>query len=142
MTVAYRPIVVVTGRRRPHEQLFLAFGALSGAVYLIGAPPPASVAALMSPLLVKAWAGGLVLSGVVGLLGCWMHPSGRSLRLEQGGMLIGAAALLVYTTAAFSLAGWRALFGGGIAAAWTVANLTRAWQADRDIRQLHKARGF
>ena len=106
-----RPIVAVTGRQRPHELLLLAWSLLSGAVYLLGAPPPGSITALLPTWEVHAWAAGLLASGVVGLVGClWPWDRGLGLGLELGGMLLGAAALVLYDFAVLSVGGWRALF--------------------------------
>jgi hypothetical protein len=133
-----RPVVVVTGRHRPHEQLLLAYGAFSGALYLLGASPPSSIAATVPHWLVLLWSAGLVVSGGVGLIGCW--GSGvRGLQLEQGGLLIGAGSLLIYVVAAFSFAGERALWAGGLVCMWAAAHLWRAWQCHRDLRQIKAA---
>lgn len=133
------PIVVLTGRHRPHEQLLLAYGTVAGAVYLLSqAPEPASTAALMPSWIVTLMSAGLVVSGVVGLVGCYMLGE-RGLRLEQGGMLIGAGALVVYGAAAFAVAGSRAVLGGGVLLAWALANLWRAGQCHRDLREMRRA---
>lgn len=137
MTPSSRSVVLVTGKHRPHEQVFFAFGALVGLTYVLGAPAPTSIVSLMPYALVLVWAIGLVTSGVVGLIGCWLSPSVMALRLEQGGLLINTGSLVVYTTGAFAVAGWRALFAAGLAAAWGLANLVRTWQANSDVRTIH-----
>lgn len=135
-----RPIVIVTGRHRPHEQLLLAYSALVGAAYLAsGAPDPPSMSALLSTTAIAAWAVGLATSGVVGLVGCWWRGE-RGLGLEMGGLLINAAALVVYSTAAFTAGGMKALLPGGIVLAWACANVWRAAQAFRDINELRRPR--
>ena len=78
-----------------------------------------------------AWAAGLVVSGVVGLVGCWWRGE-RGQILEAGGLLVGAGALLLYATAAISAAGLRALFPAGVTLAWFAANLWRLTQIRRD----------
>jgi hypothetical protein len=83
------------------------------------------------------WASGLVLSGIVGLYGCWRRGD-RGLRFEQGGLLIGAGSLLVYVVSAFVFAGGRALWVGGIVGAWIIANLWRAVQCQRDLKQIRQ----
>jgi len=135
-----RPIVVVAGRSRPHELLLLGLSLLSGISYLLGAPPPGSITALMPAWEVHAWAAGLLASGLVGLVGCWWRGNhALGLGLEMGAMLIGSGALLLYSVAAFSLGGWRALFAGGIGVTWMAANLWRAGQIRYDLRQLGSA---
>lgn len=107
-------------------------------MYLLGAPPPTSLAVTIPHWLVLVWAGGLAVSGAVGLAGCWWHGH-RGLRLEQGGLLIGAGALLIYTVSAFVFAGSRALFAGGVVCMWAAANLWRAAQCQRDLKQIRDA---
>jgi hypothetical protein len=85
--------------------------------------------------LVQLWSAGLVVSGTVGLAGCWWRGV-RGLRLEQGGLLIGAGSLLIYTVSAFAFAGTRALFAAGVVCMWAAANVWRAWQCHRDLRQI------
>lgn len=132
-----RPIVVVAGRDRPHELLLLALSLFSGISYLLGAPPPGSITALMPAWEIHAWAAGLLVSGLIGLIGCWWRGNrALGLGLELGAMLIGSGALLLYSVAAFALGGWRALFAGGIGVAWMAANLLRAGQIRSDLHQL------
>lgn len=129
---ASRPLVVVSGRHRPHEILLLVVSLITGVAYSVGAPPPASVAALLPGWALLVWSIGLTLSGVLGLAGVFW-----SLRLEQASMLLGAAALVWYT-AAVAPFGWRALFAGAISTAWAVANLVRAGQIRRDLGGGHR----
>lgn len=140
-----RPIILVTGRQRPHEVLLIALSALVGAGYTFGAPPPTSVASLMPAWLVHAWAAGLLLSGVVGLvsLAVGSRRIERRMRLEAGSMLVGAAAVLVSTEATFHYAFQvgiitKALLSGGFGLAWTAANLTRAFQIRRELRDMRE----
>lgn len=132
-----RVVVIVTGRHRPHELALLVVSAVLGAAFLLAAPPPTSVASQMPHPYVVAWAAGLLVSGVVGLIGC-LAPvaAARGLLLEVGGMLVGAGALLTVLVEVFAFAGWRGLFSGGFVAAWIAANLVRVWQIRRDLRQL------
>lgn len=127
------PVVVFPSRHRPHEQLLLAWSALSGATLLIGAPEPASLAALMPGVVVTLWSAGLVVSGVAGLIGCWWRGE-RGQILEAGGLLIGAGALLMYAVAAIAAAGSRALFPAGVILAWLLANLWRVNQIRRELK--------
>lgn len=130
-------MLVVAGHHRPHELLFLALSLLFGVLYTLGSPPPQSVAAQMPSWLVHVWSVGLLLSGVVGLVGAlWPMPLDRGLGLELGGMLLGAAALVVTTAAVFEYAGSAGLFGGGFSAAWALANIARAAQIVHDLREV------
>lgn len=127
-----RPLVVVSGRHRPHELLLLAVSVITGAAYTVGAPPPTSVAALMPTWALHVWSAGLVISGALGLVGA-LTRRGWSLAVEQAGMLIGAAALVWYVGAVVPF-GWRGLFAGLISMAWAAANLARAVQIRNDLR--------
>jgi hypothetical protein len=127
-----RPVVIVSGRHRPHEILFLVVSVVVGVAYTAGAPPPTSVAALLPGWTVRVWAVGLAVSGLLGAAGL-VARAAWALQLEQAAMLIGAGALVWYT-AAVAPFGWRALFAGCISAAWAGANLWRAAQIRRDLK--------
>jgi hypothetical protein len=96
-----RPIVV-TGRHRPHELLLLVVSIITGLAYLLGSPPPGSVAALMPDWLISLWAVGLLISGAMGLFGAvYRRDLELGLIAEGAAMLIGAGALLVAAYASF-----------------------------------------
>jgi len=126
-----RPLVVISGRHRPHELLLLTVSVVTGVAYTIGAPPPTSIAALLPPWALHVWSAGLAVSGVLGLVGA-LTRHGWSLVLEQAGMLIGAASLVWYVGAIVPF-GWRGLFAGLISLAWAIANVARAVQINRDL---------
>lgn len=131
-----RPVIVVTGRHRPHEILLLAVAVLTGVPYTLGAPPPNSLAALLPGWSVRVWAVGLLAHGILGLVAVATRRT-WSLPAEQAAMLLGAAALVWYAAAlaeAATTAGARALLSGGITLAWAGANLWRAEQIRRDLR--------
>ena len=131
-------VVIVAGRHRPHELVFLGLSVLLGATYLLSAPPPASVVALMPHWVVDLWSAGLVFSGLVGLLavlvfGRWLESS---LLAEAGAMLVGAGALVLLATASISVGGRHtSIFGVGFIVAWALANLVRAAQIRRELVQ-------
>lgn len=127
-----RPVPVVTGRHRPHQILLLLVSLLLGVAYTVGAPPPASVTALLPGWAVHVWAAGMGASGALGLAGIAVRWS-RALQVEQAAMLIGAASLIWYTAAVVPL-GWRSLLAVAISVAWTVANVWRAIQIRRDLK--------
>ena len=123
-----RPVVVISGRHRPHEVLLLIVSVITGLAYTVGAPPPASVAALLPAWALLVWSVGLAVSGAVGLAGVLWSP-----RVEAAGMLLGTGALLWYSVAVAPF-GWRALFAGLIASGWAAANLWRALQIRNDLK--------
>ena len=132
-----RPIVVLTGAHRPHEQLLLAVSLGWGAACLLGAPPPGSVVTLLPRWEVVAWTVLLLVSGVVGLVGCWWRGHiATGLGLELAGMLFGAGATIVYVTGVVAATGVRGLFPAVIVAAWSAANLWRAAQIRGHLRHL------
>lgn len=134
----HRPIVLLAGRHRPHEQLLLAYSALVGGVYLADASEPAW-SVVLHPWLFTVWAAALALSGLTGLAGCWWRGE-RGLGVELGGLLVNAGALLMYVASVFTYAGWRALFTGGLVAAWAGANLWRAGQVGKELRSIRGVR--
>lgn len=136
--VGPRPVVVVvTGRHRPHEIVFLMLALVIGLAYTLGAPPPQSVAAEMAPWIVDLWAFGLAAHGVIGLASVLVPMrTDRALLVEAGSMLIGTGAWAMAAASTFSYAGWRALLGGGLSFAFAAANAWRAFQIRRDVRSL------
>lgn len=137
---SHRPVVIVAGRHRPHEQLLLAYSALVGAAYLAsGAPAPPSMRAILPEAAVTVWAVALVVSGVAGFVGCWWRGE-RGLGVEFGALLMNAGTLVVYSMAAFTAGGLNALLPGGIVLAWAAANIWRAVQTLRDINEVRGAR--
>jgi hypothetical protein len=133
---------VITGRHRPHQLCLLLLSLMLGAAYTLGAPAPQSVAATMAEWVLRLWGIGLLVSGVVGLPACLLPLDiRRGLWLEFGAMLIGAGALIVTTAAIFAFAGLsRGLFGASFCVAWTAANLIRAGQIRRDLREIEPVR--
>jgi hypothetical protein len=123
-----RPVVVISGRHRPHQLFLMAVSLVLGTAYTLGAPPPQSLAALLPGWALLTWSVGMLVAGAVGLWGAW-----RSLRLEQAGLLLGAAALAWYV-AAVAQFGWRALLPTAICVAWAGANVWRAGQIQKDLR--------
>lgn len=133
-TTAHK-LVVLTGRHRPHELLLLVLSTVSGLSYLIAAPPPTSLAASLPRQFTYVWAGMLAVSGIAGLLGCgWRSDPERGLLIEQGAMVLGSSALLLYGAAIVNIAGARGAFGAGIAFVWVLANLARATQIYQDLK--------
>lgn len=138
MTENQRRVVILSGRHRPHEMVLLLFSAMIGFADTLGAPPPQSVAAVMPGWYVKVWAVGLLVSGVVGLLGILLplRPD-RGLWVEFGAMLIGGGALIITTASIVQYAGLaKGAFGAGFCAAWALANLWRAGQIWRNLREI------
>lgn len=127
-----RPVVVVSGKLRPHEILLLAVSLATGLAYTIGAPAPTSVAALLPAWAVLVWAVGLAISGALGLAAVVAHRR-WSLQVEQASMLLGAAALVWYSAAAGQF-GWRGLSAATVYAAWAAANVARAVQIRADLK--------
>jgi hypothetical protein len=129
--------VVTVGWQRPHEILFILLSAVLGVAYLIGAPPPQSVVAMISPSLVHVWAAGLTVGGLLGMIavGGWGGQR-RSLRIEQAAMLNTAVALCVAASTIMQSAGSRGSFGVGFSFAWAMANVARAWMIQADLRRI------
>jgi hypothetical protein len=117
--------------------MLLAVSVLVGVAFILGSPPPGSLATSLPGWEIHAWAIAMLGSGVVGLFGQSVRRDvGLSLRLEMGAMLVGSGALLLYTTAVFAVGGWRGLVAGGITAAWTAANVWRVAQIRADLKGL------
>lgn len=131
-----RRVIVVTGKSRPHELLLLAYGAIIGAVTLLG---ERSSIALASPTwAVYAWSIGLVISGVLGIgASLWRTALVRALEIERGALLIGAGAILLYSGYILTVgSGWDQVVGAGMVAAWGAANIWRSWQITVDLHRI------
>jgi hypothetical protein len=138
MTESGRPVLLVR-RHEPHRLTMLTGSVMLGCVHLAGSPGPASIAATQPIWAVKAWASGMLLSGLAGLYGALSRNAlERALRVEAGAMYLGASALILYSGSLFSYAGSRAWGSGMLLAFWAGANLWRAVQCTRDQRELMK----
>lgn len=126
-------------KRSPHELLLLVAAAIIGVSYTLGAPPPTSISATQPAWAVRAWAVAMLISGVAGLVGNMLHRDPmRSLRLTGGAMDLGAAAMVLYTVSLFAYAGGRAIAAGVTFGLWAAANLWRAHQLRRELRELDR----
>lgn len=134
-------IVIIGGRRRPHELMLLLFSLVAGAAMLLGAPRPNSMTEEMNTTLVTLWAVGLFLGGLIGIWGCYTRNNlARGLLLERAGELISAGAAFGYAMQVVSINGGRAGFAAGFCIAWAVANVVRSLQISNDLRSLRGGR--
>lgn len=133
-------IVLVTGRHRPHELLLLAWSVLLGASYLLTVPAPQSLSAAVPRPIVLLWAGGLALSGAIGLIGClWRGNVAVGLGIERGALIMSTAVLILIASVFVAAVGWRAAYSTGLTLAWALANLSRCIQITTDLRQIAAA---
>lgn len=136
-------VVVVTGRRRPHEVMLLAASALVGVVYLAGAaPPPSTVEALLPGWVRLLWYGLLAAGGVLGLVGCWLPDQVTGLLLERVALLVGTAAILMWILAIWWFAGPPGFGGLAFFGLWAGANGWRAWQITGDLARIRPKRRY
>lgn len=137
-------VVVVTGRRRPHEVMFLAASALVGVAYLAGAaPPPTAVEQLLNERagwVQPLWYVLLAAGGVVGLVGCWLPDQITGMLLERVALAVGAAAIVMWVIAIWWAAGPPAFGGLAFFMLWAAANLWRIVQINTDLRRIGKPR--
>lgn len=134
------PVVVVAGPRRPHELLLLVVGLLSTVGYLVGGPTNGSVVAVLPSWAVAAMYVLLGAGSAIGLIGCLMPRRVEyALGIEQGGLLIQAAGILVFAVTVLAHVGWRGWSFLIIMGGWLVANLWRAWQIQVAVRTLRRA---
>lgn len=135
-------VIVVTGRRRPHELLLLVYGGFIGATTL-ARQGEGAVAVTFPRAVVAVWALGLLGAMVLGVTGSyWRGEPAVGLQIEMGAMLVGAGAALLYAFAVIAaIGGWQGWISGGLLCAWTVANLWRAAQIAADLRGIRVAGG-
>lgn len=115
----------------------LAFSVAAGVAFVAGARPPGSLERSLPDVILTAWYVTLLVSGAVGLAGCyWRWDVVTGLLLERSAMLTAAAAGLVYVTALFTVGGWQATGAGFYVTAYLVASLVRARHITVDLRSI------
>lgn len=131
--------VVVTGRHRPHEVMFLVFSTLIGAAFAAGTKPPTTVEQLMPDWILWLWYGLLLASGAVGIISILIRCPFRALTLERAAMWGQTAAPLIYALALLSYGRAPAAFAIGFCLAWSAASAWRLWQVSREINAVSRA---
>lgn len=131
--------IVVTGRHRPHEVVFLAFSALAGAAFVAGVKPPSSLEVLVPVWILWTWFLLLLASGVIGLVSFTRRDPYQALVLERAAMVGHIAAPAVYGLALLATGAATALFAGAFFAAWAGASAWRLVQVNQGIRALRQA---
>jgi hypothetical protein len=128
------PVLVIPGRERFHEVTLNVWAGVLGVAYVLGAPPPNSLAALMPDGWRVPWAAGLAFGGMLALLGSyWLSDVERGLEVERAGLIALTGGLFVYVVGVWAYAGWTGLMAGGIALAWIWANVRRSIGITRDL---------
>lgn len=131
--------VVVTGRHRPHEVMFLLYSAVLGLMLVFGAKPPGSIEALMPGWLRWSWYVLLLGSGVVGVAGLVVRDIYTSLTLERAAMWGQAAAFTIYALGIFGFGGWRGLAAGALCVSLAAASGWRLRQIGREMTLVRQA---
>lgn len=124
-------------------ELFLAAAALiSGLSVLFGTSTPGSLAAQMSPWVLRAWGASLFAGGALTMTSRWLLAGAhtvrdliRALRLEQLGMTLFATTAGIYAVAIMAV-GRAGLTSGPIIIGWSAACTVRAWIIRAERRTL------
>jgi hypothetical protein len=133
------PPVVVAGRHRPHEVALLAFSAVLGLAFVIGAKPPGAIESQMPGWLRWTWYLLLLASGVVGIVSIVLDDIYAALTCERAAMWGQSAAWSIYALGIFALGGWRGLAAGGLCLVLAAASVARLRQIFREMRLLREA---
>lgn len=131
--------IVVTGRHRPHEVLFLALSALSGCAFVAGVKPPTTLERLVPAWVLWTWYLLLLSSGVIGLASLVLADTYRALVLEQAAMTGQAAAPLLYGLALVASQNTAAAFAVAFCLTWAGASVWRGRQVRNELRALRQA---
>ncbi|MEU4776868.1 hypothetical protein [Micromonospora sp. NPDC023633] len=131
--------IVVTGRHRPHEVMFLVVSALLGTGFVSGVKPPSSLEQLVEPWVLWTWYLLLLGSGVIGLVSIVLPDTYRALVLELAAMQGQAAAPLLYGVALLSTGSAAVAFAVAFCLSWTGASAWRGWQVWTGMRALRQA---
>lgn len=129
-------------------ELFLAIAALfSGLSVLLGTSHPGSLAAHMSPVVLRAWGASLSIGGALTIASRWLLAGAdtagaliRGLRLEQMGMTLFATTAGMYAIAIMAV-GRAGLAAGPIIVGWSIACTVRALIIRAERRTLPPIRG-
>lgn len=133
------PIIVITGRQRPHLLFMMGYSILFGLLVLAG-PGSNPVLQELDPAARIAWAVSLGGSGLLSVVGCfWRGNVQRALSLERAGMLFNAMSIMIFAAFVYQYSANRAIFTSGICLAWAAANVYRAAQISKDLRSLRGA---
>lgn len=133
-------IILATGRQRSHLVFMMGYSVLAGALILAAGPGSSPVLQEMDPTVRMLWAGSFTASGLLALAGCfWRGNLQRALSLERAGMLFNTMAVLALAALVYEYGGSRAFFTAGICIAWAAANVYRAAQISKDLRNLRGA---
>jgi len=135
------PTIIVTGRHRPHEVMFLILSALAGGAFVLGAKPPTTVEQLVDTWVLWTWYLLLFASGVIGLVSIALPDTYRALVLELAAMHGQTAAPLLYGVALLASANSAATFAVAFCLSWAGASAWRAWQVWRAMRVMQQAGG-
>ena len=133
------PTIIVTGRHRPHEVMFLVLSALAGGLFVAGAKPPTSLEQLVEPWVLWTWYLLLLGSGVIGLASIALPDTYRALVLEVAAMIGQMTAPLLYGLALLSTGSPAAAFAIAFCLTWAWASAWRGWQVWRGMRALRGA---
>lgn len=131
--------IVVTGRHRPHEALFLAFSAVSGVAFVLGGRPPNTLQQLLPGWLLWTWYLLLLASGLIGLVSITLSDLYRALVLERAAMVGQMAAPALYGIGLAATGQTSAVFASAACLTWTAASAWRGWQVHQGIRALRQA---
>jgi hypothetical protein len=124
------------GRRGAHEMCLMVAGLMLAVGYMSNRTPALSA---QWQWVIAAMYVLFAVGSLLGLVGCLWRSWDMALGIEQTGLLLQSAGLVIYIVAVFAfagLAGWVVLT---IFTAWLIANLARTWEIQRDIRALRKA---
>ncbi|MFG3639074.1 hypothetical protein ACGF3C_02220 [Micromonospora sp. NPDC047762] len=131
--------IIVTGRHRPHEVMFLVLSTGAGIAFVAGIEPPTSVEQIVGPWVLWTWYLLLLISGVIGLISIALPNTYRALVLELAAMYGQTAAPLLYGLALLSTGVPAATFAILFFFGWSAASAWRGWQVWKAIRAVQQA---
>lgn len=133
---------MLAGLQQPFEVFLLFLSVLTGAAFLSGVRPPTSLEHSLDHWVVQMWFSVLVLSGVIGLCGCfWPGNIVTGLLLERSAMLLAVAAGLIYAMGLLASAGWGAVGTAASVIAYILACLVRIGGITATLNRLYRLGG-
>lgn len=130
-------IVPVPARRHPHQVLMAALLMVSGLSVLAGGVRPGSLSAALPVALVYVWAVVVTVGAALVVAAAIVRPL-AALFLELAADPSLAVMCLVYSAAALSIAGWRAVVPVALLFGVAVAFAVRAVQVYRTLSAVRR----
>lgn len=134
-------MILIRSGRHPHEVFLLGWCAAAGASGLLTKQVSSgTISSLPAPWALVFYAA-MVLGATISLIGIALRGLAGPL-VERSGLLVLTGLFASYAVAVVAIAGIKGLFLAGLFAGLTAANMYRAYQITRDLKQVFAAASY